>query len=259
MTKPKAPFPINPESHSARMLHYLRDVFRAQGLRYCDVAESLDVSEKSIKRYMTGRGVTLPLLERLCETAGISFHELSDLAAANEQKEPQWTTPAQESALAADPRAAIVLALLTNGWTAARILRDQLATPSDLNAILLRLDRLDVITLYPNNRTRLKARIRSFNAASPALRRVIAEAGARVLKNVNLTDPRALWRLNYARLGPASVARVEKHLEVFFAEVDALRRQDMDLSGDQVKWYAIFGLLAEHEVLGLKLLEETKL
>lgn len=251
----KAPAALDPESQSARMLSYLRDVLQARRMRYKDVAALMGVSEKSIKRYMSGRGVTLPVLERLCATVGMGVRELADLAGADDHQAPLWTTEAQESVLVGDPRLAIVLTLLSTGWSAARIVQEGLTSQSDINAILVRLDRLGVITLYPQNRVRVRARLRHYDNGSDALRRVIAEAGARVVRNLDLTDPHSVWRLTYARLGPASVARVAHRLDAFLAEVAELSRQDMDLSGDQVKWYALCGLMTEHEVLGLKLLQ----
>lgn len=253
----KAPAAPDPESQSARMLGCLRDVLKARGLRYKDVAALMGVSEKSIKRYMRGHGVTLSVLERLCAIAGLGLRELADLTDAEDDQQPRWTTPAQESVLVADPRLSIVLALLSMGWTASRIVQEGLTTQSDLNAILVRLDRLGVITLFPRNRIRVRARLRDFDTGSDPLRRVIAEAGVRVIRGLDLTDPNSLWRLTYARLGPASVARVSKLLDAFLAEVAALSREDMDLSGDMVKWYALCGLMTEHEVLGLKLLQAS--
>lgn len=249
---------IEPDCHSSRMLRYLKELLRARQLRYADVAELLGVSEKSVKRYMAGRGVSLPVLERLCAVVGISLAELSELADTGGTGELPWTTDDQEAVLAAEPRLAIVLALLAGGWTPERILVEELAAQADLEAILVRLDRLSLITLYPHNRVRLRCRLRPVDTASEPLRRVIAKAGARVIANLDLTEPGALWRLNYARLGPASVTRVAKRLNDFLGEVAELSRQDMDLAGHQVKWYAICGLLTEHEVLGLKLLREEE-
>ena len=247
---------LEPDSHAARMLAYLKEFLRARGMRYCDVAEFLGVSEKSIKRYMAGKGVSLPVLERLCATVGLTLAELSILANAPDDGELPPTSDEQEAVLAAEPKLAIVLGLLTTGWTPDRILREGLANASTLNAILVRLDRLGLITLYPLNRVRLRHRPRGIDTASEPLRRVIIQAGARVISELDLADPAALWRFNYARLGPASLTRVSKRLDAFLDEVAELSRQDMDLSGEQVKWYALCGLVSEHDVLGLRLLRE---
>lgn len=256
MTKQDVGATFDREPHSARMLEYLKEVFRSRRMRYADVAVLMGVSEKSIKRYMAGRGVTLTVLERLCAAAGLSLNELSSLAQGEDEAEIRWTDDKQEAVLAAEPKLAIVLALLTTGWTAARILRDGLASPSDLEALLIRLDRLGIIKLYPSNKVIMRARIRPIDTASEPLRRVITQAGTRVMANLNLHDPASTWRLDYARLGPASVARVAGRLDALLAEVRELSRQDMDLKGDQVKWYAICGMLTPHEVLGLAMLKE---
>lgn len=257
MAHSKAVPAIDPDSHSAKMLTCLKEMLQARRLRYADVAAMMNVSEKSIKRYMTGKGVTLTIFEKLCAVAGMSLAELSELAGISEGTERPWTTDDQEAVLANEPKLTIVIALLSSGWTAARIVREGLSSQSELNSILLRLDRLGVITLHPNNRTTLKARLRPISTASEPLRRVRLESGHRVIKNLDLEGPGAQWRLGYARLGPASVERVVQRLDAFLADVSALSRQDMDLHGDQVKWHAVCGLISESEMAGFKHLREA--
>ena len=255
---PKRSSALERDSDAYRMLSYLKEVIHARGLRYREVAAALEVSEKSIKRYMTGRGLSLALLERLCGVVGLNLRELADLAGVNDEARPVWTTDAQEEALVADHRLAIVLELLANGWSAARIVREGLAGESHLNAILIRLDRLGVITLYPGNRIRIRARVRPLDACSDRMREVISNAGLRVIQGLDLTKPDALWRLYYARLGAASIARASGRLSALLREIAELSRQDMDLTSDQVKWYAVCGLITEHEVRGLKLLQDAE-
>lgn len=253
MPRPEITAAPQPGSQSARLIDYLKQVFRAHGLRYVDIAGLVGVSEKTVKRYMGGRGVTLAVLERLCAAGGITLRELSELA-SDEEEGLAWTTEAQENALAADLRMAIVFSLISNGWSAARIVREGLADESGLTAALARLDRLGVITLYPGNRIRIRARIRPTDACAESLRRAITRAGAEVLQATDFGDLNAPWRLNFARLGPASLTRAVSRMGAFFDDIAELSRQDMDLSGDQVKWYALCAVLHEHDPLGLQLL-----
>jgi transcriptional regulator with XRE-family HTH domain len=259
MTKPASrPAALDRNSDSQRIVGYLKEVIQARGLRYRDLAALVGVSEKSIKRYLNGRSLSLAVLERLCDAVGIGLCELANLAGADQGGQPARTTEAQEDALAADLRMAIVLTLLTMGWTAGRIVGEGLAGEAQLTALLVRLDRLGLITLYPGNRTRVRAIPRPFDTCSPAFRRVISDAGARVIRSLDLSDNKTLWRLNWARLGPDSADRARKRLEAFVGEIDELSRQDLDLGGDHAKWYAVCGLVAEHEILGLKMMRDVE-
>jgi transcriptional regulator with XRE-family HTH domain len=252
------PMALDRNSDSQRIVGYLKEVIQARGLRYRELAALIGVSEKSIKRYLNGRGLSLAMLERLCDAVGIGLCELTNLAGADHGGQPVRTTEAQEDALAADLRMAIVHTLLMMGWTAPRIIKERLASEAQLTAVLVRLDHLGLITLYPGNRTRVRAIPRSFDACSPAFRRVISAAGARVVRSLDLSDKKTRWRLNFARLGPDSAARARKRLEAFVAEINELSRQDMDLSGDHAKWYAVCGVITEHDILGLRMLQDPE-
>jgi len=247
------PEKVDPGSYASRMLDCLKSIFRAQGLKYTDVAALLGVNEKSVKRYMNGRGLSVVVLEKLCAAGGLTLPELSTLASTAQTQQP-WTTKAQEDALAADLPAAIMFSLLSEGWNAASLIADGLCDESQLNGALVRLDRLGVISLYPGNRFIMRARMRPWNDCSEPLRRLRSASAARVTQNVDFESPDVPWHLDYARLGPASLNRAVKRMRAFFDDIVELSRQDMELQGEQVKWYAICTLIRQHVPLGLTVL-----
>lgn len=237
-----------------RMMAHLKRLFRANGLRYADVADMLGVSEKSVKRYMGGRGVTLAVLEKLCASAGVTVLELAHLADADDAVELVPTTDRQEEAMAADPKLAIAFYLLGIGWTAARMLREFGMTEADLTALLIRLDRLGLIALFPANRVKMRATLRQSDLCSPGLQAVLLAGGTELVTDVDLADGGLLWRVGIVRLGPASFARATKRYQDFVEEIAELGRQDLDLDGRQVRWYGVCALLREHEAPGLRML-----
>jgi len=247
------PEKIEPSSFGSRMLDCLKRIFRAQGLKYTDVATLLGVNEKSVKRYMNGRGLSVVVLEKLCAAGGLTLPELSMLASAD-KAQPAWTTNTQEDALAADPPMAIVFGLLSSGWNVANLIADGLCDETRLIGILAQLDRLGVISLYPGNRFILRARVRRQDECSERLRKVMVAAGARVVQSAAFASPDTPWQLNYARLGPASLTRAMKRMQDLLDDVVELSRQDMELRGDQMKWYAFCTLIRQHEPLGLTLM-----
>lgn len=67
-------------SSTFALLDTLKQLYRAKGIRYRDVAQQLGVSEVTVKRYFAGHGLTLVTLERLCDNIGIDLFDLCDLA-----------------------------------------------------------------------------------------------------------------------------------------------------------------------------------
>lgn len=240
---------------TTRMMEQLKRLFHANGLRYADVAGLIGVSEKSVKRYMAGQGISLPMIEKLCAAAGITLLELAELAESDEPRDAVFTSAMQEDALADDPKMAIAFYLLAIGWTAARIMREFSVPESEMNAVLTRLDRLGLITLYPANRVKVRASLRPSDKCSRRLREVISTGGAALMADADLTDQDILWRVGIVRLGPASFARAAKRFQAFVEEIAALGQQDMDLEGHQVKWYGICAMMRQHEAVGLQLFQ----
>jgi transcriptional regulator with XRE-family HTH domain len=63
---------------TATVLETLNRLRAARGLSYRDIATRLDVSELTVKRYFTGRRLTLDRLERLCGILEIELFDLID-------------------------------------------------------------------------------------------------------------------------------------------------------------------------------------
>jgi len=228
---------------SSRMLAHLKKLYRARGLRLCEVATQIGVSERSIKRYLNGHGVTLELLERLCAAAEIGILALAELAEGDCAKQVS-TNEVQEDALAEEPMLAIAFYLLTLGWTPQVIAREFYISDLDLNRILLRLDRLGLITLYGENRLKVRAKVRSPNNCSRRLRELILAGVRSQLVESDLDSDNTLWNGAMVRLGPDSFQRTRNRLQAFVDEIVEFSKHDKDLDGQQVQWFGVSALLA---------------
>lgn len=231
---------------SSRMLAYLKKHYRAKGLRLCDVATLIGVSERSIKRYLSGHGVTLEILERLCAAADLTILGLAELAEGDAAKQV-CTNDAQEDALADEPMLAIAFYLLTLGWTPQVIAREFFLSDLDLDRILLRLDRLGLITLYCENRLKVRAKVRSPGACSGRLRDLILAGVRSQFAQSDLDSAATLWSGGMVRLGPDSFERTRNRLQAFVDEIVELSRHDKDLDGQQVRWFGVCALLAPEQ------------
>lgn len=70
----------------------LKKILRRKKIRYKDLAESLEMSESSVKRLMSAEDASLSKLEAICEVAGISFFDLVSLC-KDEKAEELFLSP----------------------------------------------------------------------------------------------------------------------------------------------------------------------
>src|SRR5579862_8349227 len=107
--------------HGALLTSVLKRLFQARGLKYREVAESVGVSEITIKRWMSGRGLTIEQLELLAGIVGIGIVELTELAVADYDTRLPQITREQEEGLARDSLLSMIFSLLLIGWSAVEI------------------------------------------------------------------------------------------------------------------------------------------
>src|SRR5262245_5765382 len=116
-----------------KMIQVLKQELRAKGLKRRDVAARLGVSEITVKRYLSGRSVTIPTLEALAALVNLDL--LSLAAQAQEQGTNIPTlTKAQQAALGASQALVGVYMLLVRGWTPAKIEKEFAISPHKLEA-----------------------------------------------------------------------------------------------------------------------------
>jgi len=132
----------------------LKKLLKANGLTYRTLAENLGISESSIKRIFAEETFSLERLEQICQLLDIN---LSELVHVMDRENPRITqlTEAQEKQAAADPRLLAVAFLVINGWTYHNILDHYAMNEPSLLHYLLKLDKLRIIDLLPNNRIKL--------------------------------------------------------------------------------------------------------
>ena len=128
---------------------------RAQGLTYKDIAHALDLSEASVKRLFSQGNLSLNRLSQLCALVQLSIAEL-----AAEANTPPATvhrlSNAQEKELVSDPKLLLVAVCSLNHWTFADMLATYALSEAECVQRLLRLDKLGLIALLPDNRIRLR-------------------------------------------------------------------------------------------------------
>ncbi len=124
----------------------LKQVLKAQGVRYKDLAELMNTSEPTIKRLFAEQDCKLSRLMDVCDAIGISFTELVELAA----KQPVTPTKLSidtEKALASRPGLMSFFMLLVSEFDVDSITRTNNLNSNDVYRYLRELEKLELIRL----------------------------------------------------------------------------------------------------------------
>lgn len=133
----------------------LKRQLKARGLKYADIAQRIGMSEASVKRMFSERNFTLERLDEILKAAGIDFSEITrDFD--REQHLISQLTDAQEREIVDDARLFTAAFSALNMLTFDEVLRIYDLTAADLVAQFVKLDRMGLIELLPNNRFKLR-------------------------------------------------------------------------------------------------------
>lgn len=218
-----------------RILAALKHELRAKGFHYRDIASRLKVHEATVKRYFTGKGVSLTVLRKLAEVADL---DLLSLAALAERYAGERTfTKAQQAILGKSRLLSGIYFLLWHGWTPAQI-RTEFEIAS-LDAALADLESAGFI--------RRQARDIKILATPPLdergggqLASLTRELARAFLSEINLDQPQCEWTFYVVRLSQPSVARLRAMINKFFQDARALTMSDAALPLQDVQWYRVF-------------------
>lgn len=141
-------------SEITQLITTLKRELKRQGKTYRDVGAALDLSEPSVKRLFATEQFTLERLVEICGLLGLTLAELAQEAGQGHQR-IHTLKASQERELVSDMRLLLVAVCALNHWTMAQMLHAYRLTQAECVQLLLRLDRLDLITLLPGNRIRL--------------------------------------------------------------------------------------------------------
>lgn len=136
-----------------RALELIKKKTKFLGLTQAKIAEELNVSLPTIKRWFSGRSITVSVIENLCKTAGIS---LSELFLEAERGSTHYTySVEQESLFIKHPKVLALFDHLVSGDSVTSIQKKYLISKDEMFSMLLKLDRSGLIQLYENNKIKL--------------------------------------------------------------------------------------------------------
>ena len=140
-------------SQTKNLIKSLKKMLRARDVTYSDIAKQLELSETSIKRMFSQSSFSLDRLNTICEMIEIDFVDLLRVF-DDEQEKITHLSSAQEQELVSDIKFLIVALSVQNRWTFEEIITHYDISESECIRYLIKLDRLGIIQLLPNNKIR---------------------------------------------------------------------------------------------------------
>jgi transcriptional regulator with XRE-family HTH domain len=137
-------------SQASLLVDTLKKGLRQRGLTYAHVARALRLSESSVKRLFSQKNPSLERVDQICRLMKIELTDLLELMHAAEARIAQLTEE-QEKVLVNEPKLLLVGILAISFWTAADILDTFRISRMELVRLLVRLDRMRIIDLLPDN------------------------------------------------------------------------------------------------------------
>jgi len=198
-------------SQTEHLVATLKRLLKAHGCTYQQVAEHLGLSEPSVKRQFSRQSFRLETLESICDLIKLDLAELVQ-AAEDAQADVHQLSAEQEADLVSDPRRLLVAVCVLNHMTLAQIVANYRLSKAESVAQLLRLDRLQLIRLLPENRVKLKiARDFGWLPDGP-IQRFFRERVQTDFLDANFQYAGEFLRFQHAMLTPAANLRFQQRL-----------------------------------------------
>jgi len=141
-------------AQTRELIKTLKTALKAQGKTYADVAVELGLTEASVKRLFSQQSFSLSRLDMVCHLLEMEITDLVQLMNEQQQRLQQLSVE-QEKEITRNVTLTLVAVCVLNRWTMEDILSYYHISETECIRHLVKLDRLKVIELLPQNRMRL--------------------------------------------------------------------------------------------------------
>lgn len=217
----------------------MKSLLRKQRLGQAAVADSLGVTTRTVRRWLSSETVDTGVLEKLCTVVGIELFDLCDLAARTTANKPEQLTLAQELTLVSDPVLWYLFHQILRGWAPDEIQKEMGLSEDRFVNALIALDRARLIDLFPFNQVRLRtARNLQYIAGGPYIRHV-NEWLQSIFGHVDIGDPASVWVIDALKLSSASITHLRRRFEELKIEAYELSDADRRARDPSRQWYTV--------------------
>lgn len=211
----------------------LKRLLKAQGTTYAALARHLNLSEAAVKRMFSQQAISLARLEEICAVLDVGLSELATETKVGGPPPLAELSEETEQFLVDNPPYLLGLYLTLNRWKEEEVLARYDFSKPAWTGILVKLDRLGVIELLPENRYRLRtARNFRWRKDGPMERFFIKKLLPEYFSAPFIDRNEHLLLLS-GMVSPASAAKIGLRLEEAAEEFDGMLVQDAVLPTSQ--------------------------
>ena len=138
---------------STNLIDTLKQTLKAHGITYKDIAQTLELSEASIKNMFMNCNISLKRLDAICQMMGMGFTDLVRMMDENQERISHLTLE-QEEELIADQKLLLVAVCIRSRLSFEEIIETYEISKPECIRYLARLDKLKLIELLPKSRNK---------------------------------------------------------------------------------------------------------
>jgi transcriptional regulator with XRE-family HTH domain len=215
-------------AQTAALVKALKNVLRARGLTYAQLAKGLGLSEASVKRVFAAQSFTLQRLDQVCDYVGIEISDLAKMVAI-EGANPERLSIEQEKELVSDAKLLLVAVHALNHWSLEQIVDTYAFSKPECIRLLARLDKLHIIDLLPNNKIRVRvARNFAWLPGGPIQQYFREQVQSNFFRS-RFNEPGELMLFTNGMLSRSGNATIQNRMKRLSAEFSDLHYQDLEL------------------------------
>lgn len=214
----------------------LRQSLKLRGWTIRKLAHEFGAGEATIKRWLAGRGLTLDRLDALAALCDLTLAEL-----AREAERPstqQELTLAQEKALSQDQFLSFLFMVILGGYGWEELSRDFDLPPRQMEAALIRLERLALIDRLPGGRVKALIDRAIIWRKSPMRAQFELHMKPQFMAMDFAADD-AVYASEVIKLSAQGAARLAELIERHRRDVQSLAEHDRETSLLPRTWYAM--------------------
>jgi transcriptional regulator with XRE-family HTH domain len=228
---------MDASTSTGKLVAVLKRQLKTKGLQYRDVAARLRVSEGTVKRYLSGKGITVSILEKLAQIVELDLLSLVVLGQQN-ITEPELTK-AQQTTLRSSKVSLGVFYCLSLGFTPPQLIQEFEIAHEAMDAILARLQGWGLIRRLSTNSVQMLVKPKFAAEVDADVRERHIGMSRAFLSEVNFSDEKCQWTWTTARLSQTSIVRLRELMNRFASEVQALTKSEIALPPDNTQWYRL--------------------
>jgi DNA-binding Xre family transcriptional regulator len=233
-------------AQTSQIIATLKSCLKEHKLTYVDVAESLKLSEASVKRIFAEENISLQRLDTICALLKMEIADLAKLA-EKQNEEIKELTEEQENDFIKQPKLLFVAYMLLNDFDFNAIVEHYDIGEHEGIQLLAHLDRIKFIDLLPGNRVKLLAsRNFKWRMYGP-IEKFFHQHIRKEFFQSNFTKKEECMKFSGAMLSRSSILIVHTKIEKLINEFNELAKQDSALSFDERLGCSLVGAIRPWE------------